>query len=182
MTCSECKDLVSEYLEGSLHGASKSEFQSHTKSCPQCARTLQQVRVLKQRLAGLPKRHVSDALGFRVRRMLVEEFDREVSWAGRLQSILRPTPQTAWAAASGTLAAVASVAILWAVWVPSQPSVMPPVTASSEVSAEARAVRYVLERFPSGGNLIESIATADTTRRMTKQRSLPGVRTVSADF
>lgn len=187
MTCGEWRELVSDHLDGQLHGASRSEFLQHLDECPDCLRVLHGVRAVKVGLGALPRYQLPDAFGFRVRRMLAEEAERETSWIHRMREWLWPSPQTAWAAASGTVAAVVSFALLWAVWAPGPFSVGTNVadlagTEQRIVRTETRTVRYVLEQLPTRGDLIETTATADSTRYNSVYSMPVGVRSVSADF
>jgi hypothetical protein len=185
MTCGECRESISEYLDGELHGSTRRAWETHANSCSECGRSLKNTRAIRSQLAALPRHNLSDAFGFRVRRLLIEEAEREESPLRRIREWLWPKPETAWAAASGTFAAVASVALLWMIWMrPLSPSVdsgtIP--TADASVYMEPQAVRYVLEQLPSRGERIENIAIADSTRRA--RISVPPimVRSVSADF
>jgi len=187
VTCGECRELISDHLDGQLQGASRSEFIKHLDECPDCLRALSRMRAVKTSLGALPRYQLPDAFGFRVRRMLIEESEREASWVSRVREWLWPSPQTAWAAASGTVAAVASFALLWAIWAPvpfSNGSNIAEVanTEKQIVHTDARAVRYVLEQLPNRGDLIETTAIADSTRYNRVYTMPVGVRSVSADF
>lgn len=180
MICGDCSELISEYLDGELRGAARTEFEGHLATCTDCARALRGVRAVRTRLGSLPRHELPDSFGFRIRRMLVEESEREQSWLVRVREAVMPAPQTAWAAATGVVAALASFTLLWSVWSPTG-SAIHPATIAERAPDNAQAVRYVLDRLPSG-DLIESTASADTVRRTVRTASAVSARTVSADF
>jgi hypothetical protein len=198
MTCSECKELFSEYLDGQLHGSSRKEFESHADSCVSCAPKLRQARHLRMRLGRLTNKRLPDEFSFKMRRALAEAAEREHSPARRLGAAVRPRPETAWAAAVGTMAAAISIAVFWVAWTP-LPAAQSPMAMYSPAVAEAqtplasfeasdpplvgdgpashrRAVRYVLDNIPLGGVPIESTAR-DT---MSVARSQSGAARSSA--
>ena len=45
IVCQEAVELVTEYLEGSLHRRERRRFQTHLKHCPNCAAYLEQIRM-----------------------------------------------------------------------------------------------------------------------------------------
>lgn len=186
MNCGDCRELISDFLDGQLHGSVKREFEEHSRTCEDCASALRGVRAVRTRLAELPRHQLPDAFGFRIKRMLAEEAEREQSWLRRVREWLSPKPETAWAAASGTVAALASVALVWMIWMPGSnqqsPSAVTKSIAGATERPESRSVRYVLEQLPSRGDLIESIAIADSASRRTISSSSVRAQPVSADF
>lgn len=148
---------------------------------------MHRIRFVKKRLSALPRLQLPDAFSFRIRRMLVAEGEREASWGHRVREWLSPSPQTAWAAVSGTVAAVASFALLWAIWAPGSFGTRTNIAETTDanqhiVQSHTRAVRYVLEQLPNRGDLIETTVDADTTHYTIKFATPAGVRSVSADF
>jgi hypothetical protein len=187
MTCSECNDLISEYLDGEVRGTLRADFLGHVESCSECGSALHGVRAVRMQLADLPRHQLPDAFGFRLRRMLIEESERSSAWQRKLREWFMPSPQTAWAAMSGMVAAAASFALLWMIWMPGTVRVGEelPIKVARVVDEpynHAQAVRYVLDRLPSKGATIESTAKADTSYHVATYSTPVRVRSVSADF
>jgi len=185
MTCDTCKELISDYLDGRLHSTQRRELEAHVRTCPRCATALRGVRMIRNRLAGLDRKHLPDTFTFRMRRLLLDEVSREGSWPRRLRETLRPSPETTRAALVGTVAAVTSFIVLWTLWGPSSVETDrhdDPVAAVG-AGAQAQSVRYVLEHVQLQGDPIEWTASEDSTVRSTREVTPPvGARSVSASF
>ena len=50
MNCSECKNLLIEYAEGSLDGYPKEGVEQHLEKCPQCRKEDENIRLLQDRI------------------------------------------------------------------------------------------------------------------------------------
>ena len=55
MKCEEVKNMLSEYVDGSLSADEQSIVQSHVDECPECKKLLEFFRGLPAEIAGLPK-------------------------------------------------------------------------------------------------------------------------------
>ena len=184
MTCNECTDRFSDYLDGQMQSSLRRQFEAHLQPCPACASQLRGLRELRNRLGRLPNKRLPDAFSFTVRRMLLEEAQREESLAYRFRKAVSPRPQIAWAATIGTLAAAMSFALFWAAWAPSPvvPAAGTPSIAAGTQTDNRRAVRYVLENIPLEGDLIEATAEDTVHRSLPKSIRQVGAHTVSANF
>lgn len=182
MTCGDAQDLFTEYLDGQVRGSVRTVLDAHLTLCEECAVRLRGVRAVRNRLAHLERRRPPDTFGFAVRRMLLQEVRRKQMWIARIRGILWPTPQTAWAAAVGSVVAVASFAVLWFAWTPSIGiGGLHAGTSGKESAKQGQSVRYVLEHLPVEGNLIESTAK-DTVSRTPAPAAPTGAQPVSASF
>jgi len=184
MTCSDFRNLFSDYLEGQVHATLRREFEAHVQGCAECASGLRRVREVRQRLARLERKRLPDTFSFTIRRMLLEEVRRERAWMHRVRNVLWPTPQMAWSAAVGTAAAVICFSVLWAIWTPgtSVERLRNRAVAGRDSITQKQSVRYVLEHLPLEGDLIESTAN-DTASRSSKELAPPAAaQPVSSTF
>lgn len=187
MTCIECRDQLSAYVEGEKTGEARARLDAHLDSCPECAERLEGMKKVMGALGTMRRERVSDSFTFEMRRRLAREFDREQSWVGRLAESIKPTSQTAVAAAVGTLTTVALL-FMFGTGGFNGDSTAPvaPTADAGEVSSEAgtRDVRYVLEQVPLDGELIEVSATVDSAAAAAANDSAAGsdMTPVRADF
>ena len=61
ITCQEVVEVVSDYLEGALDDATRSELEAHLALCPGCTEYLRQMRVTLETLGHIPLDTLSDA-------------------------------------------------------------------------------------------------------------------------
>lgn len=182
MTCGDCQLLFTEFLDGQVPGALRREFEAHVKSCTDCASSLRRVRAIRSRLGNLERKCLPDSFTFRVRRALLDEVAREQNWLAKLREIVWPSPQVAWSAAVGSLAATVSIAVFWFILAPGPRTVVDvPGIARADSAKHERSVRYVLEHLPLEGDLIESTAH-DTASVVATPTAPTGAQPVSASF
>jgi anti-sigma factor RsiW len=93
--------MLHALLDGELDAANASAIETHLQACPGCARRLQALEALHQRLAALPPTPAPEALGARIDAMI----GREARRASRPPA--RPALWAGWLAA-GAMAAVAA--------------------------------------------------------------------------
>ena len=67
LTCAECVELVTAYLEGALDPDTQRQVAAHLATCDGCARYLGQIRATMDALAELP----ADNLNVEVRNRLL---------------------------------------------------------------------------------------------------------------
>jgi len=106
MNCHECKDRLSDYIDGALATGPRRELEQHARECADCGRDLREMRQLVGGLSRLETQRLPDAFTFEMRRALADEAEREKGWLHRFRQVMRPHPQTVWAAAVGTAAAL----------------------------------------------------------------------------
>lgn len=100
MNCEQCRDILSELLEGELAPSAEAEARAHLAECPHCARALAELRALVSALRGLPEVEPPAELRARLRR-IPDEAPRQDAWR-RARFI-----------ASSLAAAAAAVLIVW---------------------------------------------------------------------
>ena len=70
MDCKELVELVTAYLDGSLHADRRSAFVEHLDECPGCERYLEQFRLTIALLGEMP----DETLAAPARQRLLDEF------------------------------------------------------------------------------------------------------------
>jgi len=53
MKCKDVRNLISDYVDGSLHGAAEAELESHIDECPACRSELHEMAELMASLASM---------------------------------------------------------------------------------------------------------------------------------
>lgn len=99
--CPDKEPMLHALLDGELDAANASALEAHLKTCPGCARRLEALTALHQRLSDLPPAAAPEALKGRIAAMIGQEAKRTVARAAR------PSPVLGWLAA-GAMALVSA--------------------------------------------------------------------------
>jgi len=75
--CDKFLSLYTEYLDGTLSGQSKSEFDGHLKQCADCTAILRRLTALQVRLKELPAVRTSDAFHILLRSRIRRELETQ---------------------------------------------------------------------------------------------------------
>lgn len=67
MTCRDCRDAVSPYLDGELSPSESADVKAHLASCPACASRERALVLTKEQLRALPRFTAPDVLRARIR-------------------------------------------------------------------------------------------------------------------
>ena len=112
MNCTECKELLVEYIEGLLDESQKQQVAEHLKDCPNCRAEVQQLTTLHDRLIKNGKNATQSNLEDQVMDLIVREQNvrlKAASKAGtalKLRSIIMKSPVVKIAAAAVIIIAV----------------------------------------------------------------------------
>ncbi len=69
MTCEQCKDKLSDLIEGDLLEDAEQAMRAHLQTCPDCRRELEQMQAIVSALNGLPEVDPPDGLRDRLRQI-----------------------------------------------------------------------------------------------------------------
>ena len=76
MTCKDCHKWMSDYLDGTLDGAAKRDFDEHLKACPACENQVHDMQSLRRTLSHLRPIRPSSHFHFALRARLLQELAR----------------------------------------------------------------------------------------------------------
>lgn len=102
MTCEQCKDKLTEFIEGDLSSDEKQQLQAHLADCPECARALQEMRGLLAVLHGLPEVEPPAGLRESLRNIATDAVTSAPSWWQRSRYVVATVS-----------AAAAAVLLMW---------------------------------------------------------------------
>jgi anti-sigma factor RsiW len=70
VSCSLFRKLIMDYIDNELSDKVRSDFLTHSVSCPACCKELKELQYVKKALAGLPPATVSSEFDFRLKSSL----------------------------------------------------------------------------------------------------------------
>jgi anti-sigma factor RsiW len=106
--CLDKEPMLHALLDGELDAANASALETHLQSCPACARRLEALKALHERLAELPPTPAPEALRGRIEAMI----GREARAAARPLRAPARGLTAGWAAAAGAFAALAASLVI----------------------------------------------------------------------
>jgi anti-sigma factor RsiW len=106
--CADKEPMLHALLDGELDAANASALETHLQACPACARRLQTLRTLHQRLADLPPTPAPAALKARIAAMIGAEANKASQPPARAA---RPGLLAGWLAAGAMTALAASLVV-----------------------------------------------------------------------
>ena len=121
MNCSKCRELIDEYVLGSLANTLRHELEEHLASCRDCKRELEDAKALHEALKLQPE-PLSDTEWAAIEKRALSRFRSEMagreSWPSRLaeffRPVLRPQPRLVLALASTFIVVFALVlSLVW---------------------------------------------------------------------
>jgi anti-sigma factor RsiW len=106
--CPDKEPMLHALLDGELDAANASALETHLAACPDCARRLEDLKALHERLTELPPTPAPEALKGRIEAMIGAETRRAARPAARWT---RPGPLAGWLAAGAMTAVAASLVV-----------------------------------------------------------------------
>ena len=179
MDCKRCEENLIDYIDGTQQKDFRHEMDTHVQDCPECREKLHEMRGLVRRLGDMEQERLPDSFTFEMRRALIAESEREHGWVSRFRAMMKPNPQTVWAAAVGTVAATV-VLFMVSSFGSLNTNTVPGVAGQTEQKETKALVQDPQPAVTLEGEIIQVNADQDTVQDASQAET--DVITVSAEF
>lgn len=199
MMCGEFSKRISDYIDGEIGRDDRALMDRHSAECAACARSLEKMQAMRDRLARLPRVQPSMGFDFALRSRLLMEVAEKRSWRQRAREIFLPSiPRLLASGAAVALLALAVTAVfnerpagrIAETEQVQQMTVVAPAVPRAPVVADRQGALKRLSQeasYPISTQFYRSQADSAAGRAKVRtaaprSQSLPGVRQVSVRF
>ena len=164
MNCTECKELMTAYVEGLLAGSEKQLMESHLADCPPCRAELTELTALRDRLTANAKSFGQSDLEDKVLNRIIREQNLKLKQADRINRQLQLWRTIMKSKISKfAAAAVIIIAVVLSINIFDKP-IIPTASAAEILNSAAKALTnlksvYITARMraPGGGDNLRTI-------------------------